>query len=205
GSVDGRAALERKDIAQVVINRSEIPFYSSLTSKDEVFPNLKKKWGDLKSYRWLNLLFKTGEFSFTYYFIPSSVRVYCPSMNRKGKFLRRENLRVAIALLKKPNENFPAVRYFSRHSMLGRIDMGILWNNYNPLPERPGPPALRGRFLRSLYGKGRYDYLYSFTGPDNKNFKVIKIKGTNYVVSLEKNKFYHHRNPHYFKYFKIIN
>ena len=203
GGIDGRDALERKDVAQVVINRSKIPFYSSLTYKDEIFANLKKKPSKLSRFKWLNVLFKKGEFSFTYYFIPSSVRIYCPSMTRWGRFLRRENLRLSIALLKNPNDEFSAVRYFSRHSMLGRINMGILWNGFNPLPERPGRPALRGRFLKSLYGKGKYDYLYSFIGPDNQEFKVIKIKGRNYVVSMEKTKFYRHRNPHYFKYFSM--
>ena len=204
GGVDGRDALERKDIVQVIINRSKIPFYSTLTHKDEIFANLRKEPGNLSDYKWLNLLFKRGEFSFTYYFIPSSVRIYCPSMTRWGRFLRRENLRLSLVLLTKPNNDFTAVRYFSRHSMLGRIDMGILWNGFNPLRERPGRAALRGRFLKSLYRKGKYDYLYSFTGPDEREFKVIEIRGRNYVVSLDKTKFYRHRNPHHFKYFRVI-
>lgn len=211
GNVDGRDALERSDIAQVVINRSRIPFYSLLTSEDEMTLNLKKELGPLDSYKWANVLFKKGEFSFTYYFIFSSVRVYCPSMTRSGRFLRRENLKIALKMFRKPNDAFRALRYFSRQSMLGRIDMASIWKGFVPLPERPGKVALRGRYLRSLYKKGRYLYLYNFEDPSGQKFKVVQIKGKSYLLPQGKGKkggkgrltFYKYRNPHHFKYFKV--
>ena len=201
GGIDGRDALERKDVAKVIVNRHDIPSYSVLDKEDDVFVGLKKYASDLTKYRWLNLLFKTGEFSFSYYFIPSSVRIYCPSMTRWGRFLRRENLKIALSLLKNPDPNFKAVRYFSRHSMLGRIDMAVLWKDFTPLPERPGLPVFEGRLLKSRYKKGSYDYLYDFTGSGGKVFKVVRMGEKNYVVS-GKMKFYHYRNPHFFRYFK---
>ena len=208
GDVDGRDALERRDIAQVIINRTRIPFYSSLTSSDEITANLERELGPLDSYKWANLLFKKGEFSFTYYFIYSSVRVYCPAMTRKGRFLRRENLKIALEMLKIPNAPFRAIRYFSRQSMLGRIDMSRIWSGFTPLPERPGKLALRRRYLRSLYRKGRYLHLYNFKAPSGQMFKVLQIRGKNYLLPQEESSaaltFYKYRNPHHFKYFKAL-
>ena len=207
GGIDGRDALDRKDITQLVINRSRIPFYSSLSSEDDIFVNLKENPGNLDRYKWLNVLFKKREFTFTYYPISFSFRVYCPNMTRWGKSLRNENLIIALTLLRNPNNTFKAVRFFTRHSMLGRIDMGILWKGegFIPLPERPGNLAVRRRYLRGLYNMGNFDYLYGFTGPNGQKFKVVAIKGKNYVIPLSnKALFYRYRNPHFFRYFKAI-
>ena len=47
-----------------------------------------------KKYKWLNVLFKEGEFSFTYFFIPSNIGIFCPDFSKKAKILRKENLNI---------------------------------------------------------------------------------------------------------------
>ena len=137
GDVDGRDALERMDVVQVVFNRTQIPFYHTIEEDEAIYPYLrsigKKK---LTRSKWLNVMFKEGEFSFTYFFIPSSKNIYCPDVSRRGRFLRKENLGVILNMLKNPNSKFKATRYFSRASMLGRIDMAKVWTDFSALPER---------------------------------------------------------------------
>ncbi len=206
GGLDGRDALERKDVTQVVINRFNNDKYNTISKKESLYPYLENlKISKLDSYKWLNVMLKEGEFSFSYFFIPGNVKIYCPDMTRRGRFLRRENLRVGLSLLKKPSESFKALRYFSRASMLGRIDMAKLWNDYTPLKERPGLKARHTRILERLYAQGKYKFFYDFKTEDNQHFKVIEIKRKVYVLPVESIKFYKYRNPHFFKYFTPLN
>lgn len=207
GGVDGRSGLERMDVTQVVLNRHDMEVYNSMDSKkDTLMPYLLKTFEEkqIQNEKWLNTLFKTGEFSFTYYFIGGSVHIYCPDMSRAGRFLRKENLNLAIRILRKPLNHFRATRYFSRHSMLGRVNMAFLWEGFEAYPERPGKLAYDLRSLRNAYKKNNYTFLYSFMDPQGRLFDVVEIKKKAYA--LKKNVkgylFYEHRNPHYFRYFK---
>ena len=204
GTVDGHTALERKDVAQVVINRVNSPKYNYLPADDPVYEFLSPKvQKQSASEPWLNVLFKEGEFSFTYYFISGSAKIYCPDMSKRGRHLRRKNLKIAIQKLRHPDWTFNALRYFSRASMLGRIDMSKLWSDYRPLPERPGSKADKQHLLRRYYKRGEFRYLYTFRSEDKVQYDVIEIKGEPVVVHNKASgpRFYIYRNPHYFKYF----
>jgi hypothetical protein len=202
GRMDAPDALERRDVAQVVINRFEHPAYNSLSSKDTLMKYLTTKI-KVSENKWLNVLFKEGEFSFTYFYIPGNFHIYCPDMTRTGRNLRKENIKIALELLKKPKNNFGALRYFSRMSMFGRIEMDTLWNDYKALPEVPGRPVRNSKKIYDMFLKDRYTFLYDFTNEDlNKSYLVVELKGKTYVVdALNKKQFYHYRNPHQFKYF----
>ena len=204
GSIDGKDGLERRDVGQVVINRSKINFYSTFSNSEELY---KKLLDQLESkslnHIWLNVLFKKGEFSFTYFFIPATIRVFCPDVSRTGQRLRNENLEIALDLARRPRKKFEAVRYFSRISMLGRINMSSLWSDFDPIPES------KGRIITDVdsliiegYQSGKFDYYYHFLGDDNKLYKVIGLKNKTYVVSSSDNKFYNYRNPNFFRFFK---
>ena len=175
GDLDGRDALDRKDVAQVVLNRTTIPFFSSIAEKESFYPYINKDvtHENIQKSKWLNVLFKEGEFSFTYYFITGSVKIYCPDMSRRGKYLRRENLKLSLNILRNPNWNFLATRYFSRASMLGRIDMTQVWSDYIPIQERPGVLARSQNRLKKLYKRSKYRYLYSFNDPSDRDFDVL--------------------------------
>ena len=199
GMLDGPEALERRDIIQVILNRSYSSFYTQFASTDSLLQFLGDQETDKK---WLNLLLKEGEFSFTYYFIPSSVRLFCPSQTRRARNLRRKNVTLALELLKNPNSDFKALRYFSRASMLGRIDMAQIWNNFAPIAERPGAPIKRSlAWLKARLQKGKYSYLYHFCDNQGEMFKVVELGNRNYVVSEKDQSIYSYRNPHAFKYF----
>jgi hypothetical protein len=201
GALDGRDALERKDVAQVVINRTRLPQYYVIPPEDEIHRYISKSGKPLDKYRWLNVLFKESEFSFTYYFIHGNLRIYCPEMTTLGKNLRKQNLNLAYDSLMNPNFDFHAVRYFSRHSMLGRIDMDNIWDEFEAVPERPGN-ELSSKDLLGDYKKGNYEYYYHFIDLHGRKFKVLSFDDKVYVKLLNKDLFFKYRNPHFFRYFR---
>lgn len=208
GNVDGRDGLERRDVAQVVINRVQIPFYRTIGETEKIYPYLKSLGQQrLAESKWLNVMFKEGEFSFTYFFIPSSKKIYCPDMSRRGRFLRRENLKIVLQMLRHPNPDFKAIRYFSRASMLGRIDMAKIWTRFEPLPQRPGSKSMKNSLLRRLYGRGRYRFLYQFRDGKGDTYHVLEfqegyaVQGKTYTYDPQKRQFLGYRNPHFFTYF----
>ena len=202
GDIDGRNGLERRDVSQVVINRTRIPFYHTIPKKEKIYPYLASigEQNLLRS-KWLNVMFKEGEFSFTYFFIPSSRNIYCPDGSREGQFLRRENLKIILDMLKSPNEEFKAIRYFSRASMLGRINMADIWVGFKALPPRPGKKSMKNFLLKRLYKKGEYHFFYEFRGENGQIYHVLEIKDKSYVYGQSKNDFFDYRNPHFFTYF----
>jgi hypothetical protein len=205
GSVDGKDALERMDVARVVMNRLDKPKYLSIGPKEFIYPYLKKLTSEnsIKSERWLNALFKQGEFSFTYYYLSGVVNIFCPDEAQGAKKLRAQNVEIALQVLKETPTSFKTTRYFSRASMIGRIHMDSIWEDYIPYPERPGLLAEGQEKLTAAFKKGNYTYLYSFKDPAFQVFQVVEIDGANYALGEEKGVrlFFYHRNPHYFRYF----
>ena len=208
GGVDGDDALERMDVARVVLNRQDKPQYLNIGKKEFLYPYLKHVTTDfnLKNERWLNALFKQGEFSFTYYYMNGVAKIFCPDMAPSARKLRAKNVEIALQVLREGPTPFKATRYFSRSSMIGRIHMDSIWEDYLAYPERPALLAPGQEKLLKLFETGEYSYLYSFQDPTQEIFQVVEIDGKNYALG-EKNSikiFFHHRNPHYFKYFSKI-
>ncbi len=204
GRIDRNDGLERKDIIQVVLNRLKKKQYNSFDKDDPLLKTLKAVT-DIHphDYPWLNVMLKEGEFSFSYFFITGNVRIYCPDMSQSGRSLREENIKLALELLRKPRFSLKVLRYFSRASMLGRVNMETLWKQegYRPLEERPGSRVKNERELVEFYKKNQYHYLYKFIGPRGKTFWAVLIKEKVFVMPLGKTEFYHYRNPHFFRYF----
>jgi len=205
GGVDGDDALERMDVARVVMNRLDKPKYLSIGKKEFIYPYLQKVTSDfhIKNERWLNALVKQGEFSFTYYYMNGVAKIFCPDMAPKAKKLRRQNVEIALQVLKEGPTSFKTTRYFSRASMIGRIHMDSIWEDYIPYPERPGLLSEGQDKLLKAWNDGDYQYLYSFKDPEFSLYQVLEINGKNYALG-EKNGiklFFEHRNPHYFRYF----
>ena len=205
GAVDGKDALERQDVTRVVMNRLDKPKYLSIGKKEFIYPYLRSVTSDnnITNEKWLNALFKQGEFSFTYYYLSGVVNIFCPDMAPSAKKLRAQNVEIALQVLKEPTTSFKATRYFSRASMIGRIHMDSIWEDYIPYPERPGLLAEGQEPLLKAFSKGEYDYLYSFKDPAFQVYQVVEIDGRVYALGEEKGikLFYYHRNPHYFRYF----
>jgi hypothetical protein len=205
GGVDGDDALERMDVARVVMNRLDKPKYLSIGKKEFIAPYLKKVTSDfhLKNERWLNALFKQGEFSFTYYYMSGVAKIFCPDIAPGARRLRQQNVEIALQVLKEGDQSFKPTRYFSRASMIGRIHMDSIWEDYHPYPERPGLLAEGQEKLLQQFVKGDYTYHYAFKDPKDDLYQVVEIDGKSYALG-EKNGtklFYGHRNPHFFRYF----
>ena len=206
GVIDGKHGLERASVARVVLNRFHDEFYSQLEPDQPLVEHLNKEI-DTEKEKWLNVLFKIGEFSFTYHYIPAVVGIHCPDMSRRGRSVRKKNLKIALKALRFYEGDFKALRYFSRISMMGKIDMSTVWTDYERLPEMAGYKSLHQNKLSRYYLAGKFTYLYSFKDENNSEFTVVKIKDTTYSMRWEKGQpvFYDYRNPHLFAYFSKKN
>lgn len=205
GRIDAPDALERRDVAQIVFNRAKNPKYNLISEKDAIY-NYIPSVIELKNHQWLNVLFKEGEFSFTYFYIPGNFHIYCPDMSKVGQFLRRENLRIAMEIMGKPRDDFKALRYFSRMSMFGRIEMDSLWTDYVAIDETPGKKVKNPKEMYELFKANNYKFLYSFeNGAQKKKYLVVEMKKKIYVVDANNTKqIFYYRNPHHFRYFSPI-
>ena len=199
GGTNDPGDLEKQEVLKVVFNRSDLKYYSSLSHKDSILEYLDKKNIKTDLYPWLNLLFKEGEFSFTYYFLPASNHIFCPDMSPRAERIRISALNLGLDLLKEKKMDTDAVRYFSRGSMLGRIDMTDLWTGFSSLPEKPGE-KLEDKELTNKIKNHDYEFLYSFSTKENKTFQVVRIEDENYVLGPNLDIFTY-RNPHNFRYF----
>lgn len=196
-------STERADIIRLVSNRQKIPYYSSLTMDDSLFYFLPNKYlKDSHDYSWLNTLFKEGEFSFTYFYIQGNLRIFCPDMSRSGKKLREQNLKLVTRLLSRPNRPFEGLRYFSRESMIGRIDMGKVWTQFESIPESPGPQQSRSSLWKQ-YQKGNFSYLYHFDAEDGRRYEVAEENESTWVIDPKRRRVYGYRNPHQFTFFRL--
>lgn len=203
GGVDGEDGLERADVVNVVLNRMNMPFYRTLEKDQLLWKYLPLPEPDIQKEHWLNVLFKVGEFSFTYHYIGAAVNIFCPDMSRAGKALRAENLKIILKNVKKFTGKFTGVRYFSRVSMKGKIDMSTVWSDYEKIAERPGFETSNSNQLAHYYLNNEYRYLYSFIDPKGLKYQVVEIKDQTYSMTWVRGrpKFFNYRNPHLFTYF----
>lgn len=201
GSIDGKDALERMDVVKIVLNRYKNSKYNQINKNQEIVKHMNnKKW---KSDKVLGTLFKRGEFSFTYYYISSVVKVFCPDMTRLGKRLRSQNLKISLKELRSYDTNFSVSRYFSRVSMFGKVDMSKVWSDFKPYPQRRGIIYSNQTKLYIKFKKGKYRFLYEFIDPKGDKYTVIEIAKRKYSVKDIDHKpvFYKYRSPHLFTYF----
>ena len=202
GVLDGKFALERKSVSQVVMNRYYDDFYNQLNEDQSIIKYIGEDV-DIDDEYWLNVLFKTGEFSFTYHYISAVSKIFCPNMSSRGRSIRSKNLKIILKELKNYDGSFQAFRYFSRISMLGKIDMSTVWTGYDRLPEMAGYESKNQRRLMRFYLADRYQYLYNFVDKKQVEYTVVEIDGKPYSMRWQKGKpvFYDYRNPHLFAYF----
>ncbi len=205
GGVDGDDALERMDVARVVMNRLDKPKYLAIGKKEFLYPYLNQVVPEsrFKKEQWLNALFKQGEFSFSYYYMIGVSKIFCPDLAPSARQLRKQNVEIALQVLKEGETPFKTTRYFSRASMIGRIHMDSIWEDYVAYPERPGLLSDGQEKLLKAFLKGDYTYLYSFKDHLDQAFQVLEISGKTFALGKKNgvSLFYQHRNPHYFRYF----
>ncbi|MBI2522155.1 MAG: hypothetical protein HYV97_17180 [Bdellovibrio sp.] len=201
GTMDGPGSPERRDVLRVVKKRHGISFYANLSEREPLFLNLQQnKLSHLAQNTWINLLLKEGEFSFTYYYMHGAPKIFCPDSSASGERLRRENLELSLNILKETGA-YEGVRYFSRASMVGRINMASLWEDFVPLPEGAGALIPHWRDLWKLYLAGQYRFRYYFFDSQGQTFKVVEINEKAYVVPFAGEGVYYYRDPNLFRFF----
>ncbi len=208
GDVDSGEALERLDVAQVVLNRKGVPFYHALDPAQDLYRSLRSQGlsdKQIQGETWLNILYRIGEVSFPYYYMPGAVKAFCPDLTPVGRRLTRENSLLSLALLRSPRPDFPALRYFSRASMPGRINMASVWEDYRPFPERAGVIVDGQAALRKKLAAGELRYLYHFSDPAGVEHRVYQNGDKNFAARQFEGQWVFHqwRNPHYFTYFVL--
>lgn len=207
GNVDSKHGFERMDVVQVVLNRQKVEMYRTLDPVQEIWPLLRLNLSaeKIQKEHWLNSLYRRGEFSFTYYYMPGAVKAFCTDRTPAGLKLQKKNLEIAANMLLEPRSEFLGLRYFSRASMPGRINMASVWSDYERLPEAPGALIRSQEPLRASMRKGEMKYLYRFLDPQNIDHEVYEHNNKIYVARLLNDQwvFYGWRNPHYFTFFKL--
>jgi len=224
GGVDYPDRVESRLILQVLANRLSTNFYTQFYPYQALFEDLKFVLTpeQISKQRVLNLMFKEGEFSFTYYFIEASVRVFCPSQTKNIKKIRHDNFRMIWEFLKNPRpaessimkntpvvstksdsqEWFQAMRYYSRISMTGRIEIDQAWPGFFALPETPGQLIRRDERYWRWWRQGRFSFLYAFQYHGSDYF-VLELNGEKIVKERSGRHFFRYRSPHEFKYYAI--
>lgn len=202
GNFDGPGSPESHDVAMVVKNRLGMSEYNTFLEDDPLKEFILSRDESFKfNSNWLNLMFKKGEFSFTFFYIPGNVKTYCPDMSRAGKRLRHKNIEIALDTLFHKGSTFDGVRYFSRSSMTGRIDMASLWREFKPLPEKPGLLIQNSKQLLRAFKNNKFRYYYTFLDNKKNKYDVLQINSKVYVMHIGTERFYHYRNPHFFRFF----
>lgn len=201
--------LFREDVAQVVFNRTRLKEYSKFREKSRLFQLLTTEellTGDeIQRERWLNTMFKEGEFSFASFFLSASKYTFCPDMSPIAVKSRNENIELIIRKLKNPRPKFDALRYFSRVSMVGKIGMESLWEGYEREPEEPGLFLEKtNSALKQEMAKMQFEFLYQFVDLEGRMFHVIRMNDVIYSVENAKldPKFYEFRDPNLFRFFR---
>ena len=143
--------------------------------------------------------FQRGGVSFTYYFLAASHHTFCPDTSRRANKIRDIALDIGLRLLTKDKMDTDAVRYFSRASMLGRINMTDLWKGFSPLAETQGNPIIDDDIQQRIRDHD-YEFLYSFVSYSRKTFQVVRVGDKKYTIGV-KNQIFGYRNPHNFRYF----
>lgn len=207
GNVDSKHGFERMDVVQVVLNRQKVEMYRTLDPVQEMWPLLRLNLSaeKIQQEHWLNSLYRRGEFSFTYYYMPGAVKAFCTDRTPAGLKLQKENLEIAANMLLQPRSEFLGLRYFSRASMPGRINMASVWSDYERLPEAPGALIKSQEPLRASMRKTEMKYLYRFIDAQSLDHEVYEHNNKIYVARLLNDQwvFYDWRNPHHFTFFKL--
>jgi hypothetical protein len=138
------------------------------------------------------------------------LKIFCPDQSPSGKVLRRQNIRLGIHLLRHadlPDRLTNAERYFSRVSMLGRIDMSKIWTNYVAVEERPGKSIIPTMSQISCIKQGPdcFRYLYHFFW-QGEPYYVVEIEGQKVVWRQDSNRnyFWTVRDLDLFQFFRPI-
>ena len=178
------------------------PFILSLVYGRFTNPLYNKGNKKISSSAYLNVLFKKGEFSFTYPHFKASQEVFCPTFSSFSK--RQERLLKIKKVLMAPEQLTCAQRYFSRRSMFGGVDMALIWTNFKEWDLSIGSrvEASLEKELKRLIKKGQWQI------QEKKEEKMtgeimwqVLVKENSWWYLPKKKHFFYWRSPDTFRFF----
>ncbi len=199
GSLDPEG-VDKRDVLKTFINRTVTKGFNDLDKSDLVWKPLNGF--NTQNYKWMNALFKKGQFSFTYHYFSAVKNIFCAPMSKWANSLRKKNLKLIKDFENfDPNkEPFKLFYYFSRVSMLGRINMTKIWyKDSNPISTRVGS-LVKEKSLKKHLKEERFRYLFRFQ-ENLKEYMAIEVKNKSYAVDLSNSSFYNLRDSNIFKFF----
>ena len=124
-------------------------------------------------------------------------------MSRRGIGIRRQNVKISLNSINEYSGDFKGFRYFSRVSMLGKINMASVWTDYQKLPEQVGYKSKNQAKLMRFFLADKYTHFYKFTDIKGLEYEALRIDEEVYSMRWVKGKpiFFDYRNPHLFTYF----
>jgi len=199
GSLDPEG-VDKKDVLKTFINRTVTKGFNNLGKSDLIWKFLVGV--KTEDYKWMNALFKKGQFSFTYHYFSAVKNIFCAPMSKWSIKIRNKNLKLIDNFrdfdpMKEPLKLF---YYFSRVSMLGRIDMTKIWYKDSfPVSTRVGA-KLKEKSLNKSLKEEKFRYLFRFQ-ENMKEYMAIEVKNKAYAVDLSTKSFYNLRDSNIFKFF----
>ncbi len=199
GSLDPDG-VDKSDVLKTFINRTVTKGFNNLDKSDLIWKPLGGF--NTQDYTWMNALFKKGQFSFTYHYFSAVKNIFCAPMTKWANSLRKKNLKL-ISSFKNFNpakEPFKLFYYFSRVSMLGRINMTKIWyQDSDPISTRVGNVA-KERSLKKSLKEEKFRYLFRFQ-ENLKEYMAIEVRNKSYAVELSTGSFFQLRDSNIFKFF----
>ncbi len=200
GSLDPDG-IDKYDVLKTFFNRTITSPFNNLSSNDSIYKHIKGL--NTSKYPWSNTLFRTGEYSFTYHYISSVKNIFCPPMSDWSNALRDKNLKISVDFINSHNADRDKQKpfyYFSRVSMLGRINMAEIWHKNNDSLSTIVGKKIYNAALSEKIKNENFRYLFKFK-QSGSEYMAIDIQKENYVVELVSKQIYSFRDPNIFKFF----
>jgi hypothetical protein len=191
--------VQRKRVMEVVYNRLQYPDYQSFYADEQWVKELENL--EPKGQQWLTVMMRRGEFSFALYFMNSVQKLFCLEKDFLTSSLNEENMSLIVSSIDNQNVSEEKIlRYFSRVSMLGRINMSTIWSPpYMPAHEVLGPELPKE--LKAKIVPSQYQLLYEF-GTGNRVFMNVEGGDPSYYVE-QNGTYFSYLDPDYFQFFYL--
>ncbi|PIU00704.1 MAG: hypothetical protein COT74_03295 [Bdellovibrionales bacterium CG10_big_fil_rev_8_21_14_0_10_45_34] len=194
--------IDRRDIIRLAYARLSISDFNTLTKRQGLYNLLSvSAQNAIDNPSHLNVMFREDEFSFTIPTFRAVKEIFCPELSRWYDKIRKTNYSLHTAvhaeLRKLKKIENPPLRYFSRRSMVGRIDISALWKEFIPLENIRGRPIrVKEKFYSRLIERGTPIEEYESEG-----LLLIYYSDNYYLLDRKNKKVFDYRDPDYFQFF----
>jgi hypothetical protein len=223
GNIDTERRDESEEILRILYRRVNHPKYSKMRKSQLLMKSLLEKKltiDQVNHHKWLSSLFREGEFSFTYFFIPANENLWCQPNHSVSKnirqwlfqFLEKNYLEFQKPVFLPTSQSIEQekmqykMRYFSRLSMLGRMNIAKTWKDYKQNPIQVGKLIENQKIYQIRKKQKKLKYKHHFFSEDGNLYIIFEDKASKkrdpfILYNHSKKQYYQYRNTHYFRYF----